>query len=125
MVKENKPKKLPHNPFKPINIIGEDFKIDSLTESNVLKYDLPNPGAIPLEAFGLCNNQKGVILLNPSLTPSRLRTTLLHEVLHLILSQLDLDVKNEEHVVTVVSQALSDVIRNNPQFANILLKGKP
>lgn len=123
MVKENKSKKLPSSPLKTINIIGEDFKVDELTSANVVKYRLPNPESIPLEAFGLCNNHRGVILLNPDMPKSRLKTTLLHEVLHIILSQLDLEVKNEEHVVTVVSQALSEVFKTNPQFANIILKG--
>lgn len=123
MVKENKPKKLPSSPLKTINIIGEDFKVDFLTEANTLKYRLPDAERVPLDAFGLCNNQRGVILLNPDMPKSRLKTTLLHEVLHIILSQLDLEVKNEEHVVTVVSQALSEVFKTNPQFANIILKG--
>lgn len=70
------------------------------------------------------------IRLDPQAPPARLRATLLHEVLHVVMNVSGLSFRfndkedrvNEESVVREVSTLLYQVIRDNPDLVEYLLE---
>jgi len=64
-----------------------------------------------------------IIYIDEILSPEAKACTLLHEVLHVIwaLSALHDDDK-EERIVTALGNGLSQVIRDNPEFATFIKK---
>lgn len=115
-----KTKKLPGIP-KKISIIGDVFPIEPLTKEKIDEYGITD--AAPMEtALGLCNQLKGVILLRPGMGLSRTQSTLLHEILHVIVghSCLGLKAEKEEQVVTLISQMLYETFKTNKNLLEFL-----
>lgn len=115
-----KTKKLPSIP-KKLSIIGDVFPIEPLTKEKIDEYGITD--AAPMEtALGLCNQLKGVILLRPGMGLSRTQSTLLHEILHVIVghSCLGLKAEKEEQVVTLISQMLYETFRTNKNLLEFL-----
>lgn len=77
---------------------------------------------IPGELFGLCDKGKHVISIHPDQSPARLRSTLMHELLHALcdLTGVD-DDKAEERIVTVTAPALLSLLRDNPKLLDWLI----
>lgn len=109
--------------LESLNILGDTYSVYPLTEENLEKY-LPDDSSafeIHKSALGLCNNNRGVIMIRPGLNSSRYVSTMLHEVLHSIVSQMCVDLgKNEELVVTQVSQGLAAVLSSNPRLVSLI-----
>lgn len=107
-----KTKKLPGIP-KKVSVVGDVFPIEPLTQEKLSAYGITDA---PVDtALGLCNQLKGVILLRPGMGLSRTQSTLLHEILHVIVghSCLGLDADKEEQIVTLVAQMLYETLRTN------------
>lgn len=125
--KQNKQVKLAQSKkqqtLESLNILGDTYSVYPLTEENLEKY-LPDDSSafeIHKSALGLCNNNRGVIMIRPGLNSSRYVSTMLHEVLHSIVSQMCVDLgKNEELVVTQVSQGLAAVLSSNPRLVSLI-----
>lgn len=120
MKQQKKTKKLPGIP-KKISIIGDVFPIEPLTKEKIDEYGITD--AAPMEtALGLCNQLKGVILLRPGMGLSRTQSTLLHEILHVIVghSCLGLKAEKEEQVVTLISQMLYETFKTNKNLLEFL-----
>lgn len=126
--KQNKSNKQVKTTKKPqtlesLSILGDTYSVYPLTEENLEKY-LPDDSSafeIHKSALGLCNNNRGVIMIRPGLNSSRYVSTMLHEVLHSIVSQMCVDLgKNEELVVTQVSQGLAAVLSSNPRLVSLI-----
>lgn len=120
VVTNKKPKNLPGIP-KSISVLGDVYPIVPLTKETVEKYQITD--ATPIEnALGLCNQLKGVILIRPGMGLSRTQSTLLHEVMHVIVGQacLGLEPEKEEQIVTLVSQMLFETLRTNKEFTRFM-----
>ena len=120
VVTNKKPKNLPGIP-KSISVLGDVYPIVPLTKEAVEKYQITD--ATPIEnALGLCNQLKGVILIRPGMGLSRTQSTLLHEVMHVIVGQacLGLEPEKEEQIVTLVSQMLFETLRTNKEFTKFM-----
>lgn len=120
MKQQKKTKKLPSIP-KKLSIIGDVFPIEPLTKEKIDEYGITD--AAPMEtALGLCNQLKGVILLRPGMGLSRTQSTLLHEIMHVIVghSCLGLKAEKEEQVVTLISQMLYETFRTNKNLLEFL-----
>jgi hypothetical protein len=76
---------------------------------------------IPADLYGLCDKGKHVISLHPEQSPTRLRSTLVHELLHALcdLTGVD-DDKAEERIVTVLAPAVLALLQDNPRLVNWL-----
>jgi Zn-dependent peptidase ImmA (M78 family) len=76
---------------------------------------------IPPDLYGLCDKGKHTISLHPDQSAVRLRSTLVHELLHALcdLTGVD-DDKAEERIVTVLAPALLEVLRKNPRLVDWL-----
>lgn len=109
--------------LESLSILGDTYSVYPLTEENLEKY-LPEDSSafeIHKSALGLCNNNRGVIMIRPGLNSSRYVSTMLHEVLHSIVSQMCVDLgKNEELVVTQVAQGLAAVLSSNPRLVSLI-----
>ena len=72
---------------------------------------------IPPDLYGLCDKGKHVVALHPDQSAVRLRSTLMHELLHALcdLTGVD-DDKAEERIVTVLAPALLALLRENPRL---------
>ena len=120
VVTNKKPKNLPGIP-KSISVLGDVYPIVPLTKETVEKYQITD--ATPIEnALGLCNQLKGVILIRPGMGLSRTQSTLLHEVMHVIVGQacLGFEPEKEEQIVTLVSQMLFETLRTNKEFTRFI-----
>lgn len=108
---------------KTITIVGDEYPIEALTRENLQAYEITDA---PDNALGLCNQLKGVILIRPMMGLSRTRSTLLHEVLHVIVGQsyLDLPPEKEEQIVTLLSQLLWETFSTNKAFVKFMFEGK-
>jgi|LakMenE18May11ns_1017448.scaffolds.fasta_scaffold8859996_1 hypothetical protein len=73
---------------------------------------------------GECNNEQLTITLDPSLAPSMLQETLLHEILHaafhFIGASEDVDDKTEEKLVLRLSPVLMGIMKSNPKLMSYL-----
>lgn len=105
---------------KSISIIGDDYPIEALTKENLDLFDIHD--ADFSTALGLCNQLRGVILLRPGMGLSRTRSTLLHEIMHVIVGQscLGLDAEKEEQIVTLTSQLLYETLKTNKSLIKFL-----
>jgi len=76
---------------------------------------------IPPDLYGLCDKGRHTISLHPDQSPIRLRSTLVHELLHALcdLTGVD-DDKAEERIVTVLAPALLELFRTNPRLIDWL-----
>ena len=72
---------------------------------------------IPPDLYGQCDKGKHVVALHPDQSAVRLRSTLMHELLHALcdLTGVD-DDKAEERIVTVLAPALLALLRENPRL---------
>ena len=119
MKQQKKTKKLPSIPRK-ISVVGDLFPIEPLTQDKLAEYGITDA---PVDtALGLCNQLKGVILLRPGMGLSRTQSTLLHEILHVIVghSCLGLKAEKEEQVVTLISQMLYETFKTNKNLLEFL-----
>lgn len=119
MKQQKKTKKLPGIP-KKISVVGDVFPIEPLTQEKLSAYGITDA---PLDtALGLCNQLKGVILLRPGMGLSRTQSTLLHEIMHVIVghSCLGLKPEKEEQIVTLISQLLYETFRTNKDLVKFL-----
>ena len=119
MKQQKKTKKLPGIP-KKISVVGDVFPIEPLTQEKLSAYGITDA---PLDtALGLCNQLKGVILLRPGMGLSRTQSTLLHEIMHVIVghSCLGLKPEKEEQIVTLISQLLYETFRTNKDLVKVL-----
>lgn len=115
-----KTNKLPSIP-KKISIVGDVFPIEPLTKEKIDEYGITD--AAPMEtALGLCNQLKGAIFLRPGMGLSRTQSTLLHEIMHVIVghSCLGLKPEKEEQIVTLISQLLYETFRTNRDLVKFL-----
>lgn len=75
--------------------------------------------------YGCTSRQRGEIHLHPDNSPSVMRETFLHEVLHTVTNVAGLDAElateDEERFVRRVSPILLDVLRRNPKAVQYLL----
>lgn len=62
----------------------------------------------------------GWIKIDESLCPEEKANTFIHEILHAIWLQCDLDDDLEEHVVTVLANQLTQVFQDNPEVTKYL-----
>lgn len=108
--------------LESLRILGDNYSVYPLTEENIEKYLPDESFSFEVKsALGLCNNNRGVIMIRPGLNSSRYVSTMLHEVLHSIVSQMCVDLgKNEELVVTQVSQGLAAVLSSNPRLVSLI-----
>ena len=76
---------------------------------------------IPADLYGLCDKGKHVISLHPEQSATRLRSTLIHELLHALcdLTGVD-DDKAEERIVTVLAPAMLAMMQDNPRLLELL-----
>ncbi len=80
-----------------------------------------DPDRLPVDLFGQCDKGKHVIALHPEQSSIRLRSTLLHEILHALCDVTGVDDdKAEEHIATVIAPALLAVLRDNPKLVSWL-----
>lgn len=68
-----------------------------------------------VEAFGLCDFDNQLILLDESQSAESLQDTFLHEVIHAICFVLGLDVENEESLVHKLATGICTVWNQNPK----------
>lgn len=105
---------------KKVSVVGDVFPIEPLTPDKITEYGITDA---PLDtALGLCNQLKGVILLRPGMGLSRTQSTLLHEIMHVIVghSCLGLKPEKEEQIVTLLSQLLYETFRTNKDLVKFL-----
>ncbi len=77
--------------------------------------------AVSAERYGECDKNYGIIRVSTDYGPHRTAATLIHETLHACYAVSGLaDKEPEEKVVTVLSQVLAQVIRDNPDFVAYL-----
>ena len=62
----------------------------------------------------------GWIKIDESLCPEQKANTFIHEILHAIWLQCDLDDDLEEHIVTVLANHLTQVFQDNPEVTKYL-----
>ncbi len=93
-----------------------------------LEYQVREVENLHIDAGGTYQDLNGHILsdmgeirLNAALSPSRLRVTLLHEVLHGIL--FIVDGKHHEKLIIQLSHGLVDTLRRNPALVDALMEG--
>ena len=105
---------------RKVSVVGDVFPIEPLTPDKIAEYGITDA---PLDtALGLCNQLKGVILLRPDMGLSRTQSTLLHEIMHVIVghSCLGLKPEKEEQIVTLLSQLLYETFRTNKDLVKFL-----
>jgi len=93
-----KPKK-----SKPIKILGQYYRVS--------RRRYPNDGMLH---YGNCDHLTGVIGLNRDSRPSQAEQTLLHEIVHVIDSELCLNLSEKQ--VTQLSAGLYAVLKDNPKI---------
>ena len=79
--------------------------------------------AVSANRFGECDRNLGIIRVDVVSEPQNVCNTLLHEILHAVRHQQQLendDHEQEERVVTVMANALSQVLRDNPGIHDII-----
>lgn len=75
------------------------------------------------DAVGETKAEKLTIKLRPGQAPDYEADTLLHEVLHAVMTHapIDLTTEQEEHVCLAIAPVLLDTLRRNPKFTDYLL----
>jgi hypothetical protein len=114
-----------------ITICGHEYTIKTFPDGKVMVDGLESTD----EALGACNADMGLIVLRDlsGQSPSQLRDSLLHEIMHACTAGSGLRAKGgalawerngskEEQVVRVLATALLDALRRNPNLAQFLLK---
>lgn len=96
------------------------IKIGNHTYS--VKYVVPDDGSGDY-FYGRTHTRTTRMEINPTQAKSQARDTLLHEVLHAILDDVDspLDDEKEESVIRAITPGLLGVLRNNPALLTFLL----
>jgi len=89
----------------------ETVKVFNLTFA--VKF-VPHEEMARAEAFGLCDFEKQLILLDESQSDESLQDTFMHEVLHAICFVLGIDVESEESLVHKLATGLCTVWNQNP-----------
>ena len=81
--------------------------------------------------MGVSWNNYNLIQLNTKYPESQIKGTILHELLHHIMDNLGLEYKQKdsdaihsERTVEALSQAIYQVLNDNPDFVKMFLKGK-
>ena len=70
--------------------------------------------------LGLTTAHKQMMHLCPDQPPGLQRVTLLHETLHVLLTDLALEEEQEELIVRIIARGLTDALRSNPQLTAFL-----
>lgn len=84
-----------------------------------------------MEEYGCYHSDKGVIKIQEGTEGKEYLNTLIHEVLHAIyytygLKRLpDHTDEKEEHIVTTLGNALTQVITDNPELIDVLYEYRP
>ncbi len=74
--------------------------------------------------LGMCDTTTSTILVMPGQSPTQLADTLLHEIIHAAFDQTPLRQGNtgtEEEIVSALTPILLGVLRNNPEFVELLI----
>lgn len=72
--------------------------------------------------YGSYSRNKHLILINKHQPELEKVNTLLHEVLHVIFDVYNLDKTNEEHLVSCISNGLTESFYRNPALVKLLSK---
>lgn len=74
--------------------------------------------------YGRTDRKKTLIEVDPTVSPSQLRDTILHEILHAIIGDqpIALAEDQEELVIRGITPVLLAVLRENPELVAFLLK---
>lgn len=109
------------------HVKGLHGKVPRLIKVGPFYYEVKRWKRMPAdnsEAWGMCDRATNVILLSEVPGPQKQREVLLHEVLHAIYGTTGLCSKDnvpEEMVVTDMSPALLQVLRDNPDLVDYLV----
>lgn len=79
-------------------------------------YSIKEDPDLPKNQWGLFEAEKLLIRIAPSLHDDVKTMTLLHEMLHGLFWEYNIQVKNEETVVSSLTTAFAQFIKNNPEF---------
>jgi len=102
-----------------IEIGPVQYKIEHNAEAiNTLRVDMDDAS---IRAH--IHYSSSTITVDPALSASQKRLSLLHEILHGTLSGLGLHGINNEDVVTPTASSLLDTLRRNPKMVAFLMEG--
>lgn len=94
-----------------IKIGGQFYSVEEAKE-------LRNDKGEPL--FGDCDEDILQIRYEKGMRRGKRQEIILHEVLHLVMSDLGLEKEAEEKLVTISSKSLLQILRDNPQLVSFL-----
>jgi len=100
-------------------------KLTLPTSIRIGPYDIEVRALDPVRAtarnvYGSANRSAHWVEIDQSQLPEVQFQTFLHEIQHMIIGIYDIDIKDEENLVTVMAMAWMQIYRDNPEFMTYL-----
>lgn len=106
LISKNDIKEIFISPYKYKVVYEEHLKIDSNKSKNY-------------ELFGLIDFDNEIIYIDPRITDTMIKTTLVHEIIHGILFRAGF-LNHDEHYVDAIAKGFIDLINCNPDLIEFL-----